>query len=201
MTLYEFAQKIFLPPLLQLWRFRVEGAEHVPRSGPVIVASNHASYLDPVALGVACPRPIAYMAKAELFAMPLLGGLIARLSAYPVDRRKSATAAIKKSVEILRAGNAIGIFPQGTRVFDGGGVAHEGVALLAALAKAPVVPAFVRGSHPALRFHQIKVAFGQPLRLPADRKASREDLANFTTEVMNSIRALGNSSPRARPES
>ena len=102
MTLYHFAQRVFLPPLLRLWRLRVEGAEHVPPSGPLIVAANHVSYMDPVALGVAFPRSIAYMAKSELFSIPLLGPLIARLKAYPVDRRKSATAAIKKSVEILR---------------------------------------------------------------------------------------------------
>lgn len=191
MTLYHFAQRVFLPPLLRLWRLRVEGAEHVPPSGPLIVAANHVSYMDPVALGVAFPRSIAYMAKSELFSIPLLGPLIARLKAYPVDRRKSATAAIKKSVEILREGNAIGMFPQGTRVFSGEGVAHEGVALLASLAKAPVVPAYIHGSDRTVRFHQIKVAFGQPLHLPAGRKASREDLANFTAEVMNAIRALG----------
>jgi 1-acyl-sn-glycerol-3-phosphate acyltransferase len=189
-TLYEFAQKIFLPPLLQLWRFRVEGAENVPRSGPLIVASNHVSYMDPVALGVASPRPIAYMAKLELFSIPVLGPLIGRLNAYPVDRKRSSLVGIKKSVEILRGGNAIGIFPQGTRVFSGEGTAREGVALLASLGKAPVVPARIFGSQAVLRFHQIKVAFGKPLRLPADRKASREDLANFTAEVMNSIRAL-----------
>lgn len=195
MTLYEFAQKIFLPPLMQLWRFRVEGAENVPAAGPLIVASNHVSYMDPVALGVASPRPIAYMAKVELFLIPVLGPLIARLNAYPVDRRKSPLVGIKKSVEILRAGKAIGIFPQGTRVFTGEGTAREGVALLASLGKAPVVPARIFGSHAALRFHQIKVAFGKPLRLPKDRKASREDLANFTAEVMNSIRALGDATP------
>lgn len=190
MTLYEVAQKIILPPVLRLWRFQTEGAENIPRTGPLIVASNHASYMDPLALGVACPRPLAYMAKVELFSLPLLGPLIARLNAYPVDRRKSALAGIKKSVEILREGKAIGIFPQGTRVRDGEGEVHEGVALLASLAKAPVVPARISGSHHSLRFRQIKVSFGSPLRLPAGQKASREDLANFTSTVMNAIRGL-----------
>ncbi len=72
----------------------------------------------------------------------------------------------------------------------GEGAAHEGVALLASLGNAPVVPAHVSGSDEALHFHQIKVAFGPPLRLPTDRKANREDLANFTGDIMRAIREL-----------
>lgn len=161
-------------------------------AGPLIVAANHASYMDPVALGVACPRPISYMAKAELFRMPLLGPIIKRVYAYPVERgqKASTTGAIKKSVQILREGRAIGIFPQGTRVREGQGESKAGVALLASLADAPVVPAYIWGSQAANRLHQIKVIFGDPLHLPADRKATREEIANFTQDVMNAINAL-----------
>ncbi|MBV9972690.1 MAG: 1-acyl-sn-glycerol-3-phosphate acyltransferase [Candidatus Eremiobacteraeota bacterium] len=194
MTLYEVAQKIVLPPIMKLWRFKAEGRQHVPAAGPLIVACNHASYMDPVALGVACPRPLAYMAKLELFEMPLLGPLIKRLNAYPVDRRQSALAGIKKSVDELRQGKAIGIFPQGTRVREGEGDAREGVALLASLGKAPVVPARVVGSDRVMQFHPIKVVFGPALRLPEGRKANREELANFTADIMKAIRELQPSS-------
>jgi len=189
-TLYKLAQEILLPPVLKLWRFRVVGRENVPRGGALIVACNHASYMDPIALGVACPRPISYMAKAELFSIPILGPLIAAVHAYPVERNKSPMAAIKKSLEILGQGHAVGIFPQGTRIREGEGQIHQGVALLASLGDAPVVPAYISGSHGTARFHQIKVAFGKPLRLPLGRKATREDLSNFTRTVMTSIRAL-----------
>jgi len=160
--------------------------------GPLIVAANHASYMDPVALGVACPRPISYMAKAELFRMPLLGAIIKRVYAYPVERgeKASTTGAIKKSVQILREGRAIGIFPQGTRVLQGQGESKAGVALLASLADAPVLPAYIWGSKDANRLHQIKVIFGAPLHLPPGRKATREDIANFTQDVMNAITSL-----------
>ena len=193
MTLYDFAAKIFFPPVLALWRFKVYGAAHVPKSGPLIVAANHASYMDPVALGVACPRPISYMAKAELFQIPVLGPMIKRVHAYPVERGETASsrAAIKKSVQILREGRAVGIFPQGTRIREGQGESKAGVALLASLAPAPVVPAYIWGTKDVMRLHQIKVVFGQPLQLPADRKATRDDIANFTQDVMNAITALG----------
>ena len=192
MTLYDIAAKILFPPALALWRFKVYGAANVPKSGPLIVAANHASYMDPVALGVACPRPISYMAKAELFRIPVLGALIKRVYAYPVERgeKASSTAAIKKSVQILREGRAVGIFPQGTRVREGQGESKAGVALLASLAPAPVVPAYIWGTKDATRLHQIKVVFGQPLHLPADRKATREEIANFTQDVMNAINGL-----------
>lgn len=172
------------------WRVRATGRENVPMTGPLIVACNHRSYLDPPILGTYCRRPLAYMAKAELFRIPLLGPAIAAVGAYPVSRDGSATAAVKRSLEVLKRGGAVGIFPEGTRNLDGTVEAREGVALLAALGKAPVVPAALSGTAQAGKFHQIKVAFGAPLRLPADRKATREELSKFTDDIMGAISAL-----------
>lgn len=179
--------------LLRAWRLRVSGAQNVPLEGPLIIACNHASYLDPPALGVACPRRIQYMAKAELFAIPILGAMIGAFGAYPVDRTKGATAAVKRSVDVLRSGGCIGIFPEGTRNPAGLYSAREGVALLASLGRAPVVPAYIAGSDRARRLRQIKVAFGPALRFPGDRKATRDDLAKFTAEIMAEIGALAES--------
>src|SRR5579864_2900572 len=109
---------------------RVYGAENVPKDGPLIVACNHVSYLDPPVLGTASPRRIEYMAKRQLFEIPVLGSLISAVGAYPVDREGSATAAVKRSVEVLRRGGAIGIFPEGTRNLEGTAEARTGVALL-----------------------------------------------------------------------
>jgi 1-acyl-sn-glycerol-3-phosphate acyltransferase len=175
------------------WRARVFGAANVPPSGPLIVACNHLSYLDPPLLGAFCPRRISYMAKKELFAMPILGTVIRALGAYSVDREGSATAAIRRSLEVLQAGGAVGIFPEGTRNRTGDIAPQTGVALLASLAKAPVAPACIVGSDRALHLAQITVAFGAPLSLEADRKATREDLAKFTGEVMKSIELLAGS--------
>ncbi|MHB8141992.1 MAG: lysophospholipid acyltransferase family protein [Vulcanimicrobiaceae bacterium] len=177
----------------RIWRFRVVGAEHVPLDGPLVVAANHRSYLDPMLLGAAVPRPLAYMAKEELFHIPLLGPAIRAVGAYPVDRRASPIAAIKRSVAVLRAGGAVGIFPEGTRNRDGAAAARAGVALLASMSGAAVVPAVLVGTDRALRLHRITVAFGEPIRLQGERKATRDELENFTAQVMGAIDALAGS--------
>jgi 1-acyl-sn-glycerol-3-phosphate acyltransferase len=185
---YEIARFLLTPLFRIVWRARVRGAHNVPRSGPLIVACNHVSYLDPPVLGTFCPRSLRYMAKEELFDFAVLGPLIRAVGAYPVDREGSATAAIKRSVDVLREGEAIGIFPEGTRNLTGEVAPRPGVALLASLAKAPVVPACIVYSGKGIP--KIKVAFGPPLSLPSDRKATRDDLAKFTESIMNEIRSL-----------
>ena len=173
-----------------LFRAKATGTENIPRTGPLIIACNHVSFLDPPVMGSFAPRRISYMAKKELFEIPVLGPAIGALGAYPVDREGSAAAAIKRSVEVLRKGGCIGIFPEGGRNRDGTNEVRQGVALLASLGKAPVVPAAIVGSRNAKKLGQIKVAFGKPIALPSERKATREDLAKFTDDVMSAIRAL-----------
>jgi 1-acyl-sn-glycerol-3-phosphate acyltransferase len=192
-TPYAFAKIIVRAIGLTLWRVRAIGTQNVPASGGLVVACNHISNLDPPLLGAFCPRQIRDMAKKELFEMPVLGPLITALGAFPVDRQGSATAAIKRSVEVIRTGDCVGIFPEGGRNVHGDKEARIGVALVASLSQAPVVPAFIHNSAHAGRFAQIKVAFGAPMQLPPGRKATREDLAKFTEDVMDAIRALGKS--------
>src|ERR1700729_643117 len=190
---YDFS-KFFVRLLARtIWRARVFGSENVPANGPLIVACNHVSYLDPPLMGCLCPRRISYMAKKELFGIPLLGPMIGALGAYAVDRRGSATAAIKRSLQVLDGGGAVGIFPEGTRNRTGSAPPQTGVALLASLANVLVVPACIRGSDRALRLGRIDVAFGAPLALPAGRKATRDDLAKFTAGIMNAIETLAGS--------
>lgn len=193
MTFYDFARAVTGAWCYGPLRMRVVGTENVPRTGPLIVACNHISYVDPVALGVALPRRVWYMAKVELFRIPVLGPTIAALGAYPVDRGKGDVAAIRGSLRVLKEGKAVGIFPEGTRNLHGDAVVHTGVALLASLAGAPVLPAFVRGGDYAKRFGKLSVAFGEPMSLAKGHngKATREELANQTSAIMAQIRALG----------
>jgi 1-acyl-sn-glycerol-3-phosphate acyltransferase len=190
---YDFA-KFFVRGMARcIWRARVYGTEKVPATGPLIVACNHVSYLDPPMLGSFCPRRISYMAKKELFAIPVLGPVIRALGAYDVDRQGSATAAIKRSLRVLDAGGAVGIFPEGTRNRSGTVAPQTGAALLASLSGASVVPACVHGTDRALRLGQIEVAFGEPLTLAGGQKARRDDLAKFTADIMKAIESLAES--------
>lgn len=193
MNAYRVTRSLAAAACYGLLRMEVRGAENVPRRGPLVVACNHRSYVDPVALGVACPRPIAYMAKIELFRIPVLGPLIRILGAYPVERGKGDVAAIRASLRELKDGHAIGIFPEGTRNLSGTARVQTGVALLASLGHAPVVPAYVRGGDQAKRLGKLQVAFGEPVRLGDGQsgKATREDLANWADMIMARIRALG----------
>ena len=193
--LYDAAKFTLRTAFRLVWRMRAHGTGNVPGSGPLIVACNHVSYLDPPVLGTACPRRLQYMAKQELFSIPLLGAAIAAVGAYPVDRKGSAKSAIKRSLDVLKEGGAIGIFPEGTRNRDGTRPAQVGVALLAQLSGAPVLPACVTGTAHASRFTRFDVYFGPPMHLPGG-KASREELEAFAHHVLLTIRSLPESAHR-----
>jgi 1-acyl-sn-glycerol-3-phosphate acyltransferase len=190
---YDFAKSFVRTLARTIWRARVFGTENVPADGSLIVACNHVSYLDPPILGCFCPRRVSYMAKKELFEIPVLGAVIRALGAYSVDRQGSATSAVRRSLAVLSAGGVVGIFPEGTRNPTGELPPQTGVALLASLGRVPVVPACIRGTDRALELGRINVAFGRPLALPAGRKATRDDLAKFTAEIMKAIDELAES--------
>lgn len=190
--LYDFASGMLRIIFRVAFRTRAYGVENIPRDGPLIMACNHLSYLDPPALCFS-PRRISFMAKKELFEIPVLGPLIRGVGAYPVDRQGSAKSAIKQSLAVLQAGGTVGIFPEGTRNLTGEVQPQTGVALLASLSGAPVQPVCVVGGNRALRLGKMKVAWGKPMSLPRDRKATRDDLAKFTEQIMSAIAALAGS--------
>jgi 1-acyl-sn-glycerol-3-phosphate acyltransferase len=188
---YAFARFACKVALLAGWRFRSFGADHVPRDGPVIVAANHVSYFDPVVLGCGMNRPLTYLAKKELFDIPILGPMIRWLGAYPTDRSAGGVAAVRAAIRVLRDGKCVGIFPEGTRNLTGEAAHKGGAALLASLTGAAVVPAAIVGTRDAKRFRPIRVAYGEPLHVPArDRKAESDDVEKWTAEIMRQIRLL-----------
>jgi 1-acyl-sn-glycerol-3-phosphate acyltransferase len=191
--IYDIASGLLRVIFVTVFHARAYGVENIPREGALIMACNHLSYLDPPALCFS-PRRISFMAKKELFEIPVLGPLISAVGAYPVDRQGSAKSAIKRSLAVLQDGGTVGIFPEGTRNLEGDVQPQTGVALLAALSGAPVLPVCVLGGSRALRWgNKMKVAYGKPLSLARDRKATRDDLAKFTQEVMSAIQALAGS--------
>jgi len=173
-----------------VYGFRADNAANVPGDGPVIVACNHVSYLDPVVLGIGFRRPVTYLAKKELFAIPILGTVITGLGVYPLDREAGGVAAVRAALRALKDGRCIGIFPEGTRNLSGAVQGKGGAALLASLSGAPVVPAAISGTRHARPFHPIRVVYGEPMHVERKRKADGDDLEKWTEEIMRRIRAL-----------
>ncbi|MBI5201116.1 MAG: 1-acyl-sn-glycerol-3-phosphate acyltransferase [Elusimicrobia bacterium] len=164
---------------------RVHGAEHIPAGGPVIVASNHPTYLDPAFLMVGIHRSVRFMAWEKPFRVPLLGRLMRAYGAVPVDMKKPGKASFAAAVRILRSGEAFGIFPEGGRTKAGQTMNpfKSGVARLALITGAPIVPATITGGRDVWPKHQflpspgpIRVTFHEPIRVaPTDRAEWRRD--------------------------
>jgi len=173
-----------------LFRYRVVGVEHVPLSGGLIVAANHVSNFDPPLLGLAVPRPVWYMAKKELFAMPILKQLLPHLGAFPVDRQAGGTAALRASLRLLKDGRCVGMFPEGGRNVSGTNEEKGGVAFLAAASGVPVVPAAIVGTRRLRPFGRVTVVFGDPFTLERNRKSDPGGLEKKAAEIMERIREL-----------
>ncbi|MFZ1948089.1 MAG: lysophospholipid acyltransferase family protein [bacterium] len=181
--------------------FKVTGAEHIPRTGPVIIASNHISYADPPVVGSAVPREVYFMAKEELFTNPAFGWLIRRYNAIALRRAVGDLGAVRKAVDLLRQGRAVLMFPEGTRSLAGQLLkAKPGVGLIACTAGVPVVPAYVAGTNclwrVCVRRAGLRVSFGPPLTaavLPGARSSGRDKYQAFSDEVMRRIGELADS--------
>lgn len=176
------------------FRFEYSGAENIPEQGPTLIASNHISFWDPPAIGCAMKRPIHFMAKEELFGIPLFSWVITQLKAFPVKRGTADRGAIRNAIALLERGEAIGLFPEGTRSKTGQlGKAEAGLALIAAKAGAIVVPAAIVGTDKIMRggsiFPKIQVKFGKPIRIEKGA-TNKEYLETVTKEIMSEIAKL-----------
>ena len=181
------------------WKLEVRGAEHVPRTGPVLIVSNHVSVLDPPFVGGAAPRALYFLAKEELFAIPLFGRLIHALNARPVKRDGSDTRALKAALKLLAENRAILLFPEGTRGVEGRlGEGKAGAGMHAVMSGAPVVPVYVSGTARALpagrampRRCRVRVTFGPPLSFKAvSGERRKEQYREATSEMMRAIGQL-----------
>lgn len=176
---------------------RVAGDRHLPSAGPVIVASNHVSLLDPPLIGMVLNRPVHFMAKVELFHLPVVGSLLPRLRAFPVKREGCARSALCHASELLNRGEVLGIFPEGRRNYDGKlSPPRMGVGWLALRTRAPILPVAIRGVETQVcRFgivpSQVDIRIGKPITLDhyptATDRLWRLDVSH---RVMDSIREL-----------
>jgi 1-acyl-sn-glycerol-3-phosphate acyltransferase len=171
---------------------RVYGAERVPRAGGLVVASNHFSWIDPPALGAASPRTLYMMAKVEAHRVPGLGQLMRSFGAFPVRRGESDREAVRMMRQIVREGNALGMFAEGTRQRSGvPGPVQPGAAMVALNEDVPLIPVAIHGSQRWRlgNFAPVSVAWGEPITfegLPRGGKGYRE----ASKEVDRKIREL-----------
>jgi 1-acyl-sn-glycerol-3-phosphate acyltransferase len=187
---------------LALYRTRIQGEAHVPAHGGYVLAGNHVSYLDPALLWCAAPEPTHFIAKQELFDTPVLGWAFRRLWAFPISRGEADREAIQRATALLKAGEPVGIFPEGTRQVGGAegalpamGEAHQGVSFIAMRADVPIVPVAIAGTERALprgavlpRFPRVTIRYGEPVRVTDFPQGGRkEKMQAMTAEVMRRI--------------
>ena len=177
---------------LGMYRLHVEGREHIPSEGAVIIAPNHKSYFDPPLVGVAIKkRVVHYMAKDELFRNPFFGWILRQFGTFPVKRGSVDRTAVRQAVKELKNGNALGIFPEGTRIKRSGlGRFHSGMASLALMTGTPVIPVAIVGS--ADMPHKkgpLAVLIGMPIQVKK-QKAGSEEVEALNEAVKKEIQKL-----------
>jgi len=182
------------------FRMKAFGRENFPKDGPVIVAPNHASFLDPVAVGISAPRVLNYMARDTLFRFRPFGKLLSMVNVFPLKREKGDVNAFRKALEQLKENKAILVFPEGTRSRDGNlQRPKDGIGFLSAMSGASIVPCYVKGSFKALprgasfpRFEDVTVYFGKPVKFSADNSPAdkKERYRIIASDVMKRIEEL-----------
>ncbi|HJX42086.1 MAG TPA: lysophospholipid acyltransferase family protein [Geodermatophilus sp.] len=204
---YLVARIVLRPVFWILFRPRVRGRANVPATGAFVIASNHLSFIDSMAIPLSAPRRVGYLAKAEYFTTPGIGGWLTRtlftaLGALPVQRQTSRAAqeALDTALGVLRSGGGFGIYPEGTRSRDGRlARGKTGVAWLALTADCPVVPVGITGTDriqpPGAtwpRPHRFTVVFGEPMTFPehAGQAGSNRARREVTDAIMEQIALL-----------
>ena len=182
------------------FRLRIMHRERMIQTGPVILAMNHQSYLDPPLAGIACDRAIYFLARRTLMDLPLLGWLLPKLNVIPVNQEGIDRSALKALIRVLKSGNATLFFPEGARTLDGNvQPAQPGVGLVIAKTLAPVVPMRIFGAHQALprgggglHFVPITIVVGEPIFFtPVELESpAKNRYEQISQRVMDSIAAL-----------
>ncbi|MDQ6695362.1 MAG: 1-acyl-sn-glycerol-3-phosphate acyltransferase [Chloroflexota bacterium] len=196
---YRVIRLFFTLVLHTIWPLKVKGARYVPRQGAAIVVANHLSYIDPFVIGYSANRLVSYMGKKELFGMPFVGFLLRRVGGFPVDRSRPDAASMKVAMTVLKDGELLGLFPEGTRGETGEmQELRSGAARLAARMRVPILPAAVSGTERALpkgklpRPARVRVAFGPPFELTElyNRNDKGEAMERAVEQIRERIEAL-----------
>lgn len=194
---YWFIKGLFWPLGALYFRLRRRGLENLPRRGPAILVANHSSFLDPAALGSACPRKVHFLIMRSMYDLARFRWFYAGMESIPISSDRLDALSLRRALRALREGQVVGVFPEGGRRLDGRvGEARPGAALLAARTAAPVVPVGIRGAYEALpprglfpRPKRVEVVFGRPLRWNGG-EPDRDSLASFARRMMGEVAAL-----------
>lgn len=194
--LYLLARPFVLAAMRILIGFRIEGLEHVPKHGPALVICNHLHNSDPILLVAAYPRPLLWMAKKEVFGVPVIGWIADSAGAFPVDRGHADRKALRNAERLLSEGFVVGVFPEGTRSVTGGlKDVYPGVAIIATRTGVPIIPTVIHGSE-TLPFNgrkgrkriqgrpHVTVRIGEPFHLPERAAGERRQSMSQLTDLM-----------------
>jgi 1-acyl-sn-glycerol-3-phosphate acyltransferase len=202
---YTVLEKILRPLFMAVYRMEISGREHVPEAGPCVLAANHVSVMDGFFLGIAVTRQVRFMAKAELYRVPLVEQILHAAGAFPVERGADAGRAVAAGVALLERGAVIGVFPEGTSLPDKKRGYKRGAARLALASGAPLIPVALVGTELTLapRTHRVslprvRIMIGEPLHV--DREDPTEEAATeLTARLQQAIEALVNSASATAP--
>lgn len=188
MNLYPLGKALCSLFFYPLYRVKVIGKENFPKQGGVLLCTNHIHNFDPPIVGIACPRPVHFMAKEELFNMPILKTVLPMVHSFPVKRGMSDRQAFRNALSILKSGNVVGLFPEGTRSPDGNlqkGLAGAG--FFALRGDAVVMPCAIIGEYKL--FRRLKVVYGKPIDMATYRE-ERASADEVTEVIMEEIGKL-----------
>lgn len=205
--LYKFGQ--FLARVYVSWGFRcdTEGFENLPTEGPVLIVANHQSFLDPPAIGYRVKRYLTFLARASLFDIPVAGKLLQALNTIPLRDEQGDVRAIRAVIDRLKRGEAVVMFPEGARTFDGQPTQfREGAAIIINRAKCPVIPVAIEGAFDAwprqasqprfFKGHRIAVNFGKPI--PHDEIGPAKEVATRLQQEIETLRLRARDRLRAK---
>ncbi|MCL5958960.1 MAG: 1-acyl-sn-glycerol-3-phosphate acyltransferase [Chloroflexi bacterium] len=197
--IYYFLRSLAVILARFLVRLQVEGGENVPRKGPAILVVNHVDIVDPPILVISTRRHIFFMAKEELFRVPVFGGLMRKAGTISVKRKSVDRQALRQALNVLKGGGVLGLFPEGTR--NAAATlqrAHTGATMLALRSGVPVLPVALVGTGKVFeekgrflpRRVPVKVVFGPAFHLPQREKEGKEDLTELTDFMMGRLAVL-----------
>lgn len=190
--LYNFAKAIFSAYFSIFSKVKIEGTENIPDTGGVILCPNHIHWMDPILVAVYIKRKVHFMAKAELFKNKFFAMILKDIGAFPVKRGTGDISAIKTSLKVIKNGEVLGIFPEGTRSRSGKLLpAEPGVALISIKTHAPIIPIRITGSYGI--FNRLNVYIGKPMTYSdyEGKKLSNDEICELSQTIMKEISKLG----------